>query len=52
MDTERDTEDLGRPDFTCPKCGSENIAYVGKIADGELAAYKCKDCDHYWEERC
>ena len=34
----------------CPKCGSTNIRYVGTIADGELAAYRCNDCGHYWEE--
>ena len=34
----------------CPKCGSTNITYIGAIADGELAAYRCNKCNHYWEE--
>ena len=34
---------------SCPKCGSENIAYDGDIADGELACFHCCDCGHSWQ---
>ena len=42
-----------RPDDeVCPKCGSHKVKCCGTVASGELMGWKCKDCGHYWEERC